>query len=230
MAPVSESVGAVILFGSPGSGKGTQSNLLIECLRIPQISTGDMLREHVRRGSELSDKAASSMKTGLLVSDEVINDLVVSRLAEADCAHGFILDGYPRTRAQAEYLSGLLEDRGVGQVVIHLVVDYNIIIARLAGRRQCPQCGTLYNVLSKPSRVDGVCDMDGQALVVREDDRETVIRKRLEAFESLTRPLLEYFRETGRRLFEIDASSRTPQSVAEEICNFIRSTEDVKKG
>ncbi len=223
MAPEAVSFGAIILFGSPGSGKGTQSRLLIDCLGIPQISTGDMLREHIRRGSELSQAAASSMKTGVLVSDEVVNDLVVARIGEPDCKGGFILDGYPRTRAQAEYLSGLLSERGIGQVVIHLVVDYNVIIARLAGRRQCPRCGTLYNVLSKPSRVDGVCDLDGEALIVRVDDRESVIRERLDGYENLTRPLIEFFRKTGQRLYEIDASTETPQSVGEEICRLIRN-------
>ncbi len=212
---------ALVLFGSPGSGKGTQAKLLVKHLGIPQISTGDMLREHIRRGDALGHKVEATMRAGSLVSDETVNDLVRIRLADKDCVRGCILDGYPRTRQQAEVLMGVLERRGMDEVVIHLVVDYNVIIARLAGRRQCPVCGTLYNAISKKPRVDGVCDLDGANLIIREDDREPVIRERLETYERQTRPLIEYFRETGRRLHEVDASRAAPDALFERICSLI---------
>jgi len=213
---------ALVLFGSPGSGKGTQSKLLSRALGIPQISTGDMLREHVRKGNAVGTAVEAKLKAGFLVKDEVVNALVEKRLAQSDAARGFILDGYPRTRAQAEWLCRLLAARGFHEVVIHLVVDYNVIIARLSGRRQCPVCGTLYNVISKPPKVPGVCDLDGAKLIVREDDREEVIRERLEAYEKQTRPLLDYFREKGKRLYEVDASHDSPEQVFRNIEALIR--------
>src|SRR5579863_1767252 len=138
---------AIILFGSPGSGKGTQSKYLVEWLRIPQISTGDMLREHIRHGDAIGLAIMDRMRAGSLVSDELVNQLVFERISQPDCNRGFILDGYPRTPAQAEEMMRLLAARGAGEVVIHLVVDYNIIISRISGRRACPVCGTLYNAV-----------------------------------------------------------------------------------
>ena len=220
--PKSQAPLALILFGSPGSGKGTQSKLLAKALGIPQISTGDMLREHVRRGKAIGTKVEAKMKAGILVKDYVVNQLVEERLAQPDAANGFILDGYPRTRAQAEALCGILSPRGVQAVVIHLVVDYNVIIARLTGRRQCPVCGTLYNVTSKPPKVPGVCDLEGAKLMVRDDDREEVIRERLDEYEKQTRPLIDFFREAGNRLYEIDASHDNPQTVFGKIEELIR--------
>ncbi|MGI8989828.1 MAG: adenylate kinase [Bryobacteraceae bacterium] len=215
---------ALVLFGSPGSGKGTQAKLLMKHVGIPQISTGDMLREHISQGDAVGHSVEATMRAGSLVSDETVNDLVRIRLANKDCDRGCILDGYPRTRQQAEVLMGMLELRGMDEVVIHLVVDYNVIIARLAGRRQCPVCGTLYNAFSKKPRVDGVCDLDGANLIVREDDRESVIRERLETYERQTRPLIEYFRETGRRLYEVNASHETPDALFRNICGFVRKS------
>ncbi|MGC9951250.1 MAG: nucleoside monophosphate kinase [Bryobacteraceae bacterium] len=214
---------AVVLFGSPGSGKGTQANLLKNCLKVPHISTGDMLREHIRDGNALGVRVAASMQSGNLVRDEVVDQLVEERLAEPDAQAGFILDGYPRTRQQAEHLIGWLDARGIRELVIHLIVDYNVIVTRLTGRRQCPRCGTLYNIVSNPPRVDGVCDLDGQALVIRDDDRESVIRQRLAEYESQSRPLIEFFREKGRRLFEIDASDQTPEALLFQVCRTIKS-------
>ena len=213
---------ALVLFGSPGSGKGTQSKLLSKALGIPQISTGDMLREHVRKGNAVGTAVEAKLKAGFLVKDEVVNALVEKRLAQPDAERGFILDGYPRTRAQAEWLCRMLAARGFHEVVIHLVVDYNVIIARLSGRTQCPVCGTLYNVISKPPKVPGVCDLEGAKLIVREDDREEVIRERLEAYEKQTRPLLDYFREKGKRLYEVDASHDSPEQVFRNIEALIR--------
>ena len=208
---------AVVLFGSPGSGKGTQSKLLAQTLRIPQISTGDMLREHVRHGNAVGSAVESKLKAGILVKDDVVNSLVEERLAQPDTAGGFILDGYPRTVAQAETLCGMLKSRGMQELVIHLVVDYNVIIARLTGRRQCPVCGTLYNLNFKAPKVPGVCDLEGAKLIVREDDRESVIQERLEAYQRQTRPILDYFRAKGERIHDVDASHDQPEVVFRKI-------------
>ena len=208
---------AIVLFGSPGSGKGTQARLLTECLRIPHISTGEMLRERIRLNAGVDVAMKASMKGGSLVSDDVVESMVEERLRDTDAANGFVLDGYPRTLAQARHLRGWTRERSVCEVVIHLAVDYNVIIARLTGRRECPQCGTLYNVVLRPPKVDELCDLDGSALVRREDDREEVIRERLLAYERQTRPVLEYFRTTGGRLIEVDASVDPPQKVYQKI-------------
>src|SRR5215470_15773331 len=190
---------ALVLFGSPGSGKGTQAKLLSACLKIPHISTGDMLRERAMKGTSIGTAVVATMHAGSLVADEVVDRMVEERLAQPDCRTGFILDGHPRTREQAVFLTTWMDQRSIREVVIHLVVDYNIIISRLTGRRQCPRCGTLYNIGSHPPRVVGVCDLDGEKLIIRDDDRESVIRERLATYEKQTRPLLDFFREQGRR-------------------------------
>jgi len=208
---------ALVLFGSPGSGKGTQSKYIVEWLGIPQVSTGDILREHIRRGDSIGQEIAALLRAGSLVSDELVNCLVRERISEPDCEGGFILDGYPRTTRQAEEMMRLLASAGVGEVVIHLVVDYNIIISRITGRRACPLCGTLYNAVSHPPKVEGKCDLDGTELVIREDDREDVVRERLAQYERQTQPLIEFFRKGGHRLYEVDASTGTPEEVFRRV-------------
>src|ERR1700676_1410109 len=170
----------IILFGPPGSGKGTQAKLLHTWLQIPHISTGDMLREHIDAGDDLSQQVNAIMRAGLLVSDELVNRLVEARITRPDCANGFILDGYPRTLTQSEAMAKMLKIRAIPPVVIHLQVDYNRLIGRLAGRRECPVCGTLYSLNSNPPKVAGICDKDGARLIARPDDSEGVIRQRLE--------------------------------------------------
>jgi adenylate kinase len=216
-------VKAIVLFGSPGSGKGTQAKMLAQRLKVPHISTGDMLRDRVRSGFETGTGMVATMQSGALVSDWLVNEMVKERLSEADAARGFILDGYPRTLDQAEHLTAWLAGRGIHEVVIHLAVDYNVIIARLTGRRQCPRCGTLYNVISHPPRVEGVCDLDGEALVIRDDDREPVIRERLDAYDRQTRPVLEYFRTSGHRVIEVDSDDDPPETVYRKICQMMES-------
>ena len=208
---------AIILFGSPGSGKGTQAKLLTERLRIPHVSTGDMLRAQIRTGLGLRPCVEATMQSGALVSDELVNLMVEERLTDPDAAKGFVLDGYPRTLAQAEHLTAWLDGRGIHEVVIHLAVDYNIIIARLTGRRECPRCGTLYNVTFNPPQVDELCDRDGEKLVVRDDDRESVIRERLDAYDRQTQPVLAYCRAKGRRVVDVDASKDPPPVVFDKI-------------
>ena len=195
--------------------------MLTECLGIPHISTGDMLREQIREGAELGNGVAAVMHSGALVSDEVVNRMVEERLSHPDAANGFVLDGYPRTLTQAQQLDEWLDSRGVREVVIHLAVDYNIIIARLTGRRQCPRCGTLYNMASQPPSEDTLCDKDGVALEIREDDRESVIRERLDAYDRQTRPVLEYYKTAHRRVVKVDGSNEPPEVVFQKICQAL---------
>jgi adenylate kinase len=212
---------ALILFGPPGSGKGTQAKLLKERLGIPHISTGDMLRDRIASGDGLGLKVKELMVAGRLVPDEIVNQMVDERITEPDCANGFILDGYPRTIAQAQAMAQRLQGLGFATVVIHLKVDYTNIIARLTGRRQCPKCGSLYSLTSNPPKVADRCDRDGSVLMVREDDQESVIRERLEAYDRQTRPLLEFFSASGHPFFEVDGISDSPQKILTEICGLL---------
>jgi adenylate kinase len=207
---------AIILFGSPGSGKGTQAKLLRQTVG-PHISTGDMLRLHIGAGDELGCQAETLIHAGKLVPDEVVNQLVAERILEPDCKDGLILDGYPRTVRQAEALLGMMEREGFRPIVLHLIVDYEKIVARLSGRRQCPVCGTLYNLATNPPKVAGKCDREGAVLVTREDDEESVIRERLRAYDSQTLPILSFFRKTGVALFEICGGDDSPQRILERI-------------
>jgi len=212
---------AIILFGSPGSGKGTQSKFLVQWLGIPQISTGDMLREHIRKSDAIGLSIQDRMRAGSLVPDELVNQLVFERIAQPDCARGFILDGYPRTPAQAQEMVRLLSARCAEEVVIHLIVDYNVIISRISGRRVCPQCGTLYNAASRPPKVEGICDIDGGELIHRPDDREEVVGPRLHAYEKQTAPLVVYYRRLGL-LCDIDAR-RSVEEVRQDILQAVAS-------
>ena len=214
---------AIVLFGSPGSGKGTQAKLLTECLGIPHISTGDMLRDGLRLGTEMGNGVAARMLSGALVSDGVVNRLVEERITRPEASSGFVLDGYPRTLAQAEWLYERLDGNGIQEVVIHLAVDYNVIIARLTGRRVCPRCGTLYNVASRPARKDGVCDLDGEVLVIRDDDSVSVIRERLDAYERQTRPVLEFYTGVGCRVVEVDASVDPPNVIFKKVMTALEA-------
>lgn len=208
---------AIILFGPPGSGKGTQAKLLRNCMSIPHISTGDMLRS----GENLPERAREKMHAGILVSDSLVNALVEKRIAQPDASNGFILDGYPRTLGQAEVLTGMLAARNVPQVVVHLKVDYNKVIERLAGRRECPVCGTLYSLNSNPPKVADICDRDGARLVVRDDDSASVVRQRLDEYERQTEPLLEYFEKAGVPCFSVNGSDGSPDAISQRICGLV---------
>src|SRR5438270_8731482 len=200
----------IILFGSPGSGKGTQARLLGGCVRGPHVSTGDMLRAHIQAGDSIGRSSEGLIKSGRLVPDELVNELVQERIAGADCRSGLILDGYPRTLNQAEVLLHILQQRGFRPAVIYLSVDYDRIVARLSGRRQCPVCGTLYSLTTNPPKVSGICDLDGASLVTREDDSEVVIRERLRGYDQQTVPILNYFREAGVPTVEVNGAGATP--------------------
>jgi adenylate kinase len=203
----SRAVGPVVLLGPPGAGKGTQSKRIMEHYGIPQISTGDLLRDHVTRGTELGQIAKAIMARGELVSDDLVCNMVRERLLLPDCKRGYILDGFPRTAAQAGWLDALLERElfdnsrptRAWPIVIRLAVDYNLLLLRITGRRSCPTCGRIYNVHVQPPRFDEVCDeAHGTKLVARNDDRLEVIQPRLTAFEEQTRPVADYYQRTGR--------------------------------
>jgi adenylate kinase len=213
----------LILFGAPGSGKGTQAKLLKNTLALPHISTGDMLRERVARRDELGLQVASLLQAGTLVPDATVNALVAERIEQPDCKPGFILDGYPRTVSQAGILAEMLKSRSIAAVVVHLKVDYNVIVARLAGRRQCPVCGALYSLSPNAPTVSEVCDYDGSTLVVREDDREEVVTERMKAYDRETSPVLEYFRASGFDVWEADgAQPGGPQAIAKLIQGMLK--------
>ncbi|HKD02800.1 MAG TPA: adenylate kinase [Terriglobales bacterium] len=200
------SIGPIILLGPPGAGKGTQAKRIAGRYGIPQISTGDILRSNVGRGTELGLAAKSLMERGDLVPDDLVCEMVASRLRETDCERGFILDGFPRTARQAGWLDAffeheLFDNSRPGKclpIVIRLDVDYNKLLLRLTGRRTCLANGHIYNVYFQPPRVDDVCDVDGSPLATRNDDREEVIRERLTAYELQTRPVAEYYEQKGR--------------------------------
>lgn len=228
-------VGPIILFGPPGAGKGTQAKLIARAYGIPQISTGDLLRENVARGTELGLKVKALLGSGALVSDELVCDLVADRLRNADCNRGFILDGFPRTVRQAEWLDGYLKSRqaekgarapfsAIAVVVIRLVVEYTELLRRIAGRRSCPACGRIYNVYLQPPKVDGICDVDGGRLVVRPDDNEQVVAERLKAYERQTLPLVDYYSAKGR-LVEINGE----QSVEAIAAQALSAIENVNR-
>jgi adenylate kinase len=204
-------VGPIILLGAPGAGKGTQAKAIVERYAIPQVSTGDLLRDHRDRGTVLGKTAKAIMDRGELVPDDLVNNMVAERLSRPDTARGFILDGYPRTVAQAQWLDGYLVhkrfenqgDRTLPPVVITIQVSYNQLLRRLTGRRSCPTCGRIYNVHFQPSRVADLCDVDGAKLTTRRDDCEEVISERLKAYERQTLPLVDYYRAKGQ-LVEIN--------------------------
>jgi adenylate kinase len=199
-------IGPIILLGSPGAGKGTQAKLIASHYQIPQVSTGDLLRDNVSKGTQLGKTASSIMARGELVPDDLVYGIVSDRLRESDCDRGYILDGFPRTPSQAGWLDALLEDKFFDKppqakwhpLVVRIDVDYNELLLRLTGRRICPACGTIYNVHLQPPRKGDLCDKDGSKLVIRDDDREEVIRERLLAYERQTRPVAEYYASRGR--------------------------------
>jgi adenylate kinase len=189
----------------------------------PHISTGDMLRAHISACDDLGRRAETLIKAGKLVPDEMVNQLVEERIKKPDCKDGLILDGYPRTVKQAEVLLKMMRQDGFRPAVVHLVVDYDKIVARLSGRRQCPVCGTIYSLTSNPPKVVGKCDLDGTALVTREDDRESVIRERLHEYDSQTLPILSFFKNAGVSLFEINGGEDSPQRILEKIRQALNS-------
>jgi adenylate kinase len=211
------SVGSIVLLGPPGAGKGTQAKLIAEHYGIPHISTGDILRSNVARGTELGRKAKAVMERGELVSDDLVNGMVADRIAQPDCDRGFVLDGFPRTVAQAEWLDRELAEKAGNTrptVVVDVDVSYNQLLQRLTGRRTCPVDGKIYNIYLQPPKEKGVCDVCGTQLFQRVDDTEEVISERLKSYERQTLPLEDFYRKQGR-LRRINGEQPVEQVLAE---------------
>jgi adenylate kinase len=186
------------MLGPPGSGKGTRAHIISDLYNIPVVTTGDMLREAVRDETEYGKIAQGYMNKGDLVPNEIVNGIVRERMSKPDVADGFILDGYPRSDAQADALDEILSDLGIELThVIYVVLSDEVIIHRLSKRRSCPKCGTVYHLESAPSKKGEICDVCGTKLIQREDDKEEVIRHRLEVYRKQTEPLLKRYRERG---------------------------------
>ena len=202
----------LILLGAPGAGKGTQAELLMEKLSIPGISTGNMLREAMKNGTPVGEKAKYYMDNGLLVPDEVIMDIVAERVAKPDCENGFILDGVPRTLAQAE----ALEAKGVKiDHVVSIEVDDSEIEGRMTGRRVCSKCGASYHVVANAPKVEGVCDHCGSDLIIRKDDAPETVRRRLEVYHEQTEVLKDFYAKLG--LLRLVEGNQTIEGASKDI-------------
>lgn len=212
----------VILMGAPGAGKGTQAAEMVKKYGIPQISTGDMFRAAVKEGTELGKKAEACMKSGGLVPDEVTIGIVKERLSKADCAKGFILDGFPRTVEQADALKEILKEHGKEvTAVLNIHVPAEELIERATGRRICRECGATYHEKNNAPREAGKCDKCGGTLYQRSDDTEETMRKRMSVYEKSTRPLIEYYKKTGKYT-EIDGKQSIAK-VTEELEKVLSS-------
>ncbi|RUM88437.1 MAG: adenylate kinase [Thermodesulfatator sp.] len=188
----------IVFLGPPGAGKGTQAKRIIEKYGIPQISTGDMFREHLSKGTELGKKAKEYMEKGQLVPDEIVLSMVEERLKQPDCEKGFILDGFPRTVPQAEALDEMLAKWGKKiDYAIAIEVPDEELVKRLTGRRTCKNCGMMYHIIFKPPKVEGKCDACGGELYQRPDDNEETVRNRLKVYHESTAPLIDYYEKKG---------------------------------
>ena len=196
----------IIMLGAPGAGKGTQAKMIAEKCGIPHISTGDIFRANIKNGTELGAKAKEYMDKGLLVPDELVCDLVVDRIQQADCEKGYILDGFPRTIPQAEALENALNaiEQKLDYAIDIDVPDENII-NRMYGRRACVGCGATYHVLFNPTKVEGKCDVCGESLILRDDDKPETVKKRLDVYHTQTQPLIDFYTER-KVLVEVDGT------------------------
>jgi adenylate kinase len=200
----------IVLLGPPGSGKGTHGKRLAESQGVPLIATGDILREAIAQGTRLGMAAQEDVKSGRLVADATVLGIIETRLGQKDAANGFVLDGFPRTAAQADGLAAMLGDKKIDRV-LYMTVPAETLVSRLENRRLCPDCGAIYNLLTKPPKTADVCDVCGGKLVQRQDDRPETVRARLEVYERETTPLVAYYERLGV-LRRLDASG-TPDSV-----------------
>lgn len=188
----------IIMLGAPGAGKGTQAKKIAEKYQIPHISTGDIFRFNIKEGTELGMKAKAFMDQGGLVPDELTIGMLMHRIQKEDCQNGYVLDGFPRTIPQAESLTNALNERGqkIDYAVNVDVPDENIV-NRMSGRRACLSCGATYHIVYKPSKVEGICDVCGDKLVLRDDDKPETVKKRLSVYHDQTQPLIDYYKEAG---------------------------------
>lgn len=213
----------VVLLGPPGAGKGTQAKRLAQTFNLLHLSTGDLLRDEVAKGTDLGQQAASFMQKGELVPDDLVAKMLVARLHTQQGMAGCVFDGYPRNRAQAELLDGLLAELGRRvDVAVYLEVSDDEVVARLGGRRSCPSCGAVYHVRTQPPAREGLCDVCGTPLVIREDDREEVIRQRLAVYREHTEPLLQLYSQRGslRRV----SGQGTPEEVFAALAEAVRGS------
>ncbi|MDT8446238.1 MAG: adenylate kinase [bacterium] len=188
----------LVFFGAPGSGKGTQSKRICQELSIPQLSTGDMLRQAIKDGSALGKEAKGYMDGGNLVPDQLILGLIAERIDQPDCKQGYILDGFPRTLPQAEALDGMLSEKGQAiDKVVYLEIDPELVVARLVGRRVCSACGEEFHVTNRKPKADGICDLCGAPLIQRPDDQEEQIRVRLNSYKQQTAPVADHYQAQG---------------------------------
>jgi len=215
--------GPILLLGAPGVGKGTQAKELVKLWGVPQISTGDLLRANVTQGTSLGLTAKEIMGRGELVPDSLVDEMVAVRLQQPDTANGYSLDGFPRTLGQANWLDKRLAayEEALPVVAVSIQVNYNQLLRRIAGRRNCPVCQTIYNVYVHPPQRDGFCDVEGAALVQRSDDTEEVFKERMRAYSALTAPVVEHYRDQGR-FAEVDGDRPISEITAGIVAAVIR--------
>lgn len=210
----------IMLFGAPGAGKGTQAKFIIDKYGIPQISTGDMLRAAISEGTEMGMEAKKFMDEGKLVPDSTIIGIIKDRLSQEDCKKGFILDGFPRTLAQAEALEELLKKLNMNlDKVISLNVPDELIVGRVVGRRVCPNCGASFHIENNPPKVEGKCDYCGSDLIIRKDDNKDTVEKRLSAYHEQTAPLFNFYSKRGV-MVELDGTKEINE-IAKEIFDIL---------
>ena len=212
----------IVLLGAPGAGKGTQAKMLIEKYRIPQISTGDILRKAVADGTPLGKEAKAIMERGELVPDKIVLGLVEERVKQDDCKKGFILDGFPRNTAQAEALDKLLNDLKMPLTsALSVDVPKEDLMKRLTGRRTCKSCQQMYNIYYTVPKKEGVCDKCGGELFQRADDKEETIKKRLDVYDAQTAPLIDYYRKKG--ILKSIAGTGSIDEIFKKVCNILES-------
>ena len=210
----------IIMLGAPGAGKGTQAKKIAAKYAIPHISTGDIFRANIKNNTELGQKAKTYMDKGELVPDELVVDLIMDRFKEADCANGYVLDGFPRTIPQAEALDKALSANGESvDYAINVEVPDENIINRMSGRRACVGCGATYHIQFNPTKVEGICDACGEKLILRDDDKPETVKKRLDVYHEQTAPLIAHYKEAGS-LHEIDGTQDI-KVVFEEIKSIL---------
>lgn len=209
----------IVLMGPQGAGKGTQAHLLAERLKLPLVATGDMLREIASSDTPLGRQVRDVQAAGQLVSDDILAEVVKTRLSRPDCARGCILDGFPRTLPQVRLLESIAEQLGHQIHVISIEVPRELLFKRLAGRRTCSSCGAIFNIYFHPSKIEGVCDLDGHSLFTRSDDNEDAIAQRLALYDEKTRPLLDYYAESGR-LRKIDGTGPLDEVFARVVATL----------
>ena len=210
----------IIMLGAPGAGKGTQAKMIADKFSIPHISTGDIFRANIKEGTELGRKAKEYMDQGLLVPDELVVNLVVDRLTWEDAKNGYVLDGFPRTIPQAEALTNALAEKGEKvDFAINIDVPDQNIIDRMGGRRACVSCGATYHIVNIPPKKEGICDVCGAELILRDDDKPETVKKRLDVYHEQTQPLIDYYNAAGV-LRTIDGT-RDVDTVFNEICSIL---------